>query len=88
MTLAVEAGIDVVQVRFKGDAPGQQELVAGRIDAMIGVSGSYRPQKDAGKVIGIASLGQRRSGAAAEVPTAVEQGVQMVVGAGGRAFGE
>ncbi len=72
-------GADLTLVRYKGDALGIQDEVAGTIQLMIGVAGAFKPLRDAGKLIGISALGQRRAGITPDIPTAIEQGVQVSV---------
>ena len=72
-------GVDLTVVRYKGDALGLQDLVAGNIQLMVGIAGAIKPLRDAGRVVGIAALGQRRAGVVPDIPTAIEQGVQVSV---------
>lgn len=52
-----EAGIDMVHVPYKGSGPAQADLVAGRVDLMLDVYHSAKPQIEAGrlKVIALAA---------------------------------
>ncbi len=72
-------GADITLVRYKGDALGIQDEIAGRIELMIGIAGAFKTQADAGKLVGIAALGSRRAGISPDIPTALEQGVSVSV---------
>lgn len=77
--LRLTTGTDITLVRYKGDALGVQDLIAGRIQLMIGIAGAIKPLRDAGKLVGIAALGNRRAGLTPDIPTALEQGVPVSV---------
>jgi tripartite-type tricarboxylate transporter receptor subunit TctC len=69
-------GIDIVHVPYRGGAPAQVDLVAGRVQAYCaGFPGLY-PHIRAGKLRALAVAAPRRSGVMPEVPTATEAGVQ------------
>lgn len=72
-------GANLTVVRYKGDALGLQDLVGGNIQLMIGIAGAFKPLRDSGRLVGIAALGQRRANLVPDVPTAIEQGVQVSV---------
>ena len=72
-------GADITPIRYKGDALGVQDEIAGRIELMIGIAGAIKPLRDAGKLVGIAALGSRRAGLTPDIPTALEQGVSVSV---------
>jgi tripartite-type tricarboxylate transporter receptor subunit TctC len=58
--LKIEAGIDMVHVPYKGSAPAQMDLVAGRVELMFDVYHSAKPLAEQGKlkVIALASDAQ------------------------------
>ncbi len=78
--LAVEllkssAGIDILEVPYKGSAPALGDLLAGRIDMMFFDIALVAPHVRAGTVRLIAAAGSRRAASAPEVPTIAELGV-------------
>lgn len=74
-TLARQAGAPMIHTPYKGAAPAVQDLLAGVIDVAFlspGVAAGYAQK---GQVRLLAVTGDRRSEAAPDVPTFVEQGV-------------
>lgn len=72
--LARAAGIEVVQVPYKGAGTGMTNLVGGQIDTYFGSASSVMSQLQAGKVRGIATTSAKRLAALPNVPTVAEQG--------------
>jgi tripartite-type tricarboxylate transporter receptor subunit TctC len=69
-------GIDIVHVPYRGGAPAQVDLVAGRVEAYCaGFPGLY-PHIKAGKLRALAVAAPQRSGVMPDVPTAAEAGVR------------
>ena len=60
-----QAGIDIVHVPYKGGAPAMVDLMAGRVQMMIGNMPDFLSQVKAGKLRGVAFGGDR---AAPELP--------------------
>jgi tripartite-type tricarboxylate transporter receptor subunit TctC len=74
--LKVLTGIDIVHVPFRGGAPAQVDLVAGRVQLYCaGFPGLY-PHIKAGKLRALAVTAAQRSDVMPEVPTAAEAGVR------------
>ena len=67
-----EAGIDMVHAPYKGSGPAQADLVAGRVDLMMDVYHSAKPQVEAGKLKVIASAAPSRPAALAQYPVIAE----------------
>ncbi|HTP60487.1 MAG TPA: tripartite tricarboxylate transporter substrate binding protein [Burkholderiales bacterium] len=67
-----EAGIDMVHVPYKGSGPAQVDLVAGRVDLMMDVYHSAKPQVDAGKLKVIALAAPTRPPGLAQYPVIAE----------------
>ena len=67
-----EAGIDMVHAPYKGSGPAQTDLVAGRVDLMMDVYHSAKPQVDAGKLKVIALAAPRRPAGLAQYPVIAE----------------
>jgi tripartite-type tricarboxylate transporter receptor subunit TctC len=71
------AGIDLLEVQFKGTAPIYTELLAGRIDLFFDATGTTQPFVKSGKVRAIVTSGETRE--LPEVPTARESGLPELV---------
>jgi tripartite-type tricarboxylate transporter receptor subunit TctC len=67
-----EAGIDMVHAPYKGSGPAQTDLVAGRVDLMMDVYHSAKPQVEAGKLKVIALAAPRRPAGLAQFPVIAE----------------
>ena len=75
--IKMSVGAELTAVRYKGDTGALQDILAGRVDMYLGVPGSFKPHRDAGKLVGIAAFGPRRVGAVPDIPTAGEQGLAV-----------
>ncbi len=74
--LKTRAGFDMTHVPYRGVAAGaMNDLVSGRIDAMINTTGSLLQAARGGQVRGLAVTAAKRSALAPEFPTMVESGV-------------
>ena len=69
------AGIDIVQIQYKGDTPALTDLMGGQIDmycsTIAGEVGFYR----SGKLKGLGVTSKRRADSIPEIPTIEEAGV-------------
>jgi tripartite-type tricarboxylate transporter receptor subunit TctC len=72
------AGVKALHVPFKGSAPALTELMAGRITFMLETLQTTQALSNAGKVKLLAVMGDSRLAAAPDLPTAKEQGVDVV----------
>lgn len=72
--LASKAGITITHVPYKGTAPALTDLLAGQVNALLGVM-SLMPHAKAGKLKAIAVANERRLSRAPELPTMAESGV-------------
>jgi tripartite-type tricarboxylate transporter receptor subunit TctC len=68
------AGLDMVQVSYRDNSLGIQDLVAGRIHVMMSSLLASLPLAQAGKIRLLAVTNKNRAGIAPEVPTAIEAG--------------
>jgi tripartite-type tricarboxylate transporter receptor subunit TctC len=73
--LALAEKLNMQHIPYKGDAPATADLVAGRVQMMIGTPGSAMPQVEAGKLRVLATMLSRRSPLAPNAPTAKEAGL-------------
>lgn len=72
--LKLMAGIDMVHVPYKGQLPGMQDVIAGRVDLMFGNLPEFLPQIRAGKLKAFGTTYLDRAAAAPDIPTIAEQG--------------
>ena len=75
--LANLAGIDLIHVPYKGQAPAMNDLMGGQVSMMFGNWPEFRPQIQAGKLVGVGMATLQRSPQAPDMPTLAEQGVSM-----------
>jgi len=68
------AGIEVMQVPYKGAGPGMNDLMGGQVDTYFGSAASVMPQLQAGSIRGLATTSAKRLGALPDLPTVAEQG--------------
>jgi tripartite-type tricarboxylate transporter receptor subunit TctC len=70
--LKSEAGIDMVHAPYKGSGPAQVDLIAGRVDLMMDVYHSAKPQVEAGKLKVIAVAAPQRPAGLQQYPVIAE----------------
>jgi len=68
------AGVDIVQVPYKGSAPAVADLVKGQVDIMFADLALVQPHARAGTLRLLASAGEKRAPNAPELPTLAERG--------------
>jgi tripartite-type tricarboxylate transporter receptor subunit TctC len=73
--LALVEKLDMQHIPYKGDAPATADLIAGRVQVMIGTPGSAMPQVQEGRLRVLATLLSRRSPLAPDAPTTAEVGL-------------
>jgi len=76
--LNVSQGLNVLHVPFTGAAPAMQALMAGQVDALFVPLSLAKPSSDAGKVRMMGLGAPKRFGGAPDVPTLVEQGINVI----------
>jgi tripartite-type tricarboxylate transporter receptor subunit TctC len=76
--LAQAEHLDMLHVPYKGDAAATADLIAGRVQVMIGTPGSAMPQVQEGRLRVLATLLPNRSPLAPEAPTAGEAGLSKL----------
>lgn len=78
--LMMVTGTRLVHVPYKGTAPALQDLIGGQVSIMMDTPSSMLPYTRAGKIRALAMASESRAAVAPEVPTFIEQGVQLVGG--------
>ena len=73
--LALVEKLEMQHIPYRGDAPATTDLIAGRVQVMIGTPGSAMPQVEEGRLRVLATLLSRRSPLAPNSPTAAEIGL-------------
>ncbi len=77
VVLNTAMGTHVTHVPYRGTGPAMQDLEGGRIDFLCEIASTAKPQIDGGSVKAIAMLTKQRSPALPNVPTAIEQGLDV-----------
>jgi tripartite-type tricarboxylate transporter receptor subunit TctC len=72
--LARAAGVQLLQVAYKGAGPGMTDLMGGQVDTFFGSAASVIPHLQAGTLRGLAVTSSKRLHALPNVPTVAEQG--------------
>lgn len=72
--LKMRGGFEMVHIPYKGQIPGLNDLIAGRIQAMFGNLPEFLPQIRAGKIKPLGTTYLERSKFAPSIPTIAEQG--------------
>jgi tripartite-type tricarboxylate transporter receptor subunit TctC len=75
------AGVNMIQVPFKGDSDGAIALAGGHIDVHVAVPVAYQSLMQAKKVRMLAVAAKARSPLYNDLPTFLENGVDLVIGA-------
>lgn len=73
---AQKAKLDMVHVPYKGDAPATTDLIAGRIQVLLGTPGSALQQVEEGRLRVLMTSLPKRSPLTPSTPTAEEVGIQ------------
>lgn len=77
--IAREAGIKLFHIPFGGVTPAVAATVSGEVDLVLGYASALMPQADAGKLVPLAQLSEKRASVAPDVPTLKEGGVDLVL---------
>ncbi len=73
-------GTKMVHVPYKGTAPALQDLMGGQVTVMMDTPSSMLPHARAGKIRAVGMASEKRVTVAPDIPTFIEQGVQVVGG--------
>lgn len=77
VVLNTAMGTDITHVPYKGTGPAMQDLIGGRIDFLCEIISTAKPQIDGGRVKAIAIMTKTRSPAEPNIPTTLEQGLDV-----------
>jgi tripartite-type tricarboxylate transporter receptor subunit TctC len=72
------AGVDIVHVAYKGDAPAVADVIGGQVTAIFANMPSALPFVQSGRLKALAMTGTHRTAAAPDIPTMAEAGVPGV----------
>ena len=78
--LMTVTGTKMIHVPYKGTAPALLDLTSGQVNFMFDTPISMMPHVRAGKFKALAMASEKRVGVAPELPTLLEQGVNVVGG--------
>ncbi|HEV2042204.1 MAG TPA: tripartite tricarboxylate transporter substrate binding protein [Casimicrobiaceae bacterium] len=73
--LKVTAGVDIIHVPYKGNAPALNDLLGGHVSMMFDTINTALPHVKAGTLKALAVTSKTRSPLAPEVPTMIEAGL-------------
>ena len=69
------AGVDVVHVPYKGEAPALSDLLGGQVSFMVGQASTAVPYVKNGKLVGLGVTTPKRMASFPEMPTIAEAGL-------------
>lgn len=77
--MAAAAGLDVLEIPYQGGNPAVSALLGGHVDLAVATPGLVMPHVNAGKLIPLAVTSEKRFSPTPDVPTLVENGVDVSV---------
>jgi len=75
--LEAQAGIEMIHVPYKGQAPALNDLIGGQVTVMFGNWPEFRQHVQSGKLVALGMATARRSPLAPQIPTLAEQGLPI-----------
>ena len=75
--LEAQAGIDMIHVPYKGQAPALNDLIGGQVTVMFGNWPEFRQHVQSGKLVALGMATAKRSPLAPHIPTLAEQGLAI-----------
>ncbi|HSQ05067.1 MAG TPA: tripartite tricarboxylate transporter substrate binding protein, partial [Burkholderiales bacterium] len=76
---AMEAGVKLLHVPYKGSAPALQDLMGGQVQMLIANTTTYQPHVESGRLRLLAICSEKRSPLLPGTPTMVESGYPRMV---------
>jgi len=73
--LEAQAGIDMIHVPYKGQAPALNDVIGGQVTVMFGNWPEFRQHVHSGKLVALGMATAKRSPLAPHIPTLTEQGL-------------
>lgn len=75
--LEAHAGIEMIHVAYKGQAPALNDLIGGQVSVMFGNWPEFRQHVQSGKLVALGMATNKRSPLAPQIATLAEQGVPI-----------
>jgi tripartite-type tricarboxylate transporter receptor subunit TctC len=75
--LEAQAGIEMIHVPYKGQAPALNDLLGGQVTVMFGNWPEFRQHVQSGKLVALGMATAKRSPLAPQMPTLAEQGLPI-----------
>lgn len=75
--LEAQAGIEMIHVPYKGQAPALNDLMGGQVTVMFGNWPEFRQHVQSGKLVALGMATAKRSPLAKDIPTLTEQGLAI-----------
>ena len=75
--LEAQAGIEMIHVPYKGQAPALNDLIGGQVTVMFGNWPEFRQHVQSGKLVALGMATAKRSPLAPQIPTLAEQGLPL-----------
>ena len=75
--LEAQAGVQLIHVPYKGQAPALNDLIGGQVTVMFGNWPEFRQHVQSGKLVALGMATAKRSPLAPHIPTLAEQGLAI-----------
>ena len=75
--LEAQAGVEMIHVPYKGQAPALNDVIGGQVTVMFGNWPEFRQHVQSGKLVALGMATAKRSSLAPQIPTLAEQGVAI-----------
>ncbi len=75
--LEAQAGVEMIHVPYKGQAPALNDVIGGQVTVMFGNWPEFRQHVQSGKLLALGMAMSKRSPLAPQIPTLAEQGVAI-----------
>jgi tripartite-type tricarboxylate transporter receptor subunit TctC len=75
--LEAQAGVEMIHVPYKGQAPALNDVIGGQVTVMFGNWPEFRQHVQSGKLVALGMATAKRSPLAPQIPTLAEQGLPI-----------